>query len=294
VTVGSVDLSVLSGEGGLEDLAVANPEGFSAPHVLDVGGVDVRLDPWSVLDAEGPVDVHAAELRDATVTVEAYALGLKTNVGMLKENIDSFLGAKRADDEEGADGAAGEGGAERRLRIERVSLKNARVQVVFHGPMRTFKRSVGLTDFELHDLGGREGAPAKEIAREVFMAVGAKAKAAMFRMPGPWQSLRNRLLENFDDDDIDRLKNAGRKLLDMGKALRDGASLRDLREAWQADRGGQADGGPEPADGGGAEPVKLREQLKTLRETIRSRREGRLELKNLGKDRIRPDRPALR
>lgn len=281
VKVGSVDLSLLSGKGTINDLAVGNPDGFDSPHALEVGGASVHLDPWSVLDNEAPVDIHTMELSDATVTVEAYVLGLKTNVTAIKENISSYRASR-----DGSDGESGEGegenpslkAAQRKIRIKRMSLKNMQVQVVFHGPLRVRERSIGLNDFELRDLGGQDGAPPREIAKQIFTEIATRARTAMYRMPGPWQKLRNKLLKNLDGEGLDRLKKAGTKLLDV---LQEGTPLRDLRDAWRQDQLGSGDGGP-AGDGGDAGEPALRDQMKALRKSLRNAREGRKRGKRFG------------
>lgn len=292
VTVGSVELSLLSGEGTINDLAVGNPDGFDTPHMLDIGGASVHLDPWSVLDGEAPVDIHSVELNDATVTVEAYLLGMKTNVMAIKNNISSNRADRGgADDEGGEDEGAPSKAAQRKLRIKRLSLKNTRVHVVFHGPGRERERSIGLTDFELRDLGGDDGAPPREIAKQIFTEVATRARAAMFRMPGPWQKLRNKLLKNLDGQGLDRLQKAGTELLD---ALQGGTPVRDLRDAWQQNRLDSGDGGPgrESPDGGGNEDQpELGKRIKALRESIRNAREGRSRAKMLESVRGEPEGP---
>lgn len=48
VTVSSVGVSPLSGNGGIRELRIRNPEGFNEPYAMELGGLDVGVDVGSV------------------------------------------------------------------------------------------------------------------------------------------------------------------------------------------------------------------------------------------------------
>jgi len=45
VRVGRVAFSPTNGQGAIEGLTVANPPGYSAPHILSLDGISVRMSP---------------------------------------------------------------------------------------------------------------------------------------------------------------------------------------------------------------------------------------------------------
>jgi hypothetical protein len=285
VTVRSVDLAPLSGEGTINDFAVTNPEGFSGtPALLDVQRASVKLDPWSVLADDGPVVVHDVEIRDATLSVEASLAAMGSNLGTLKRSVTDYR------EERDASNAA----PRRRIKVARLTTKNVQVVVMFHGPLRTFTRTIRLDDIELRDVGGAEGALPEELAREIVTAVSREAKAAIARSPGPLKEFRNKLLERLDEKGgagLEGLRETGEGLID---GIRNGdiTSFRDLRDALKrqlsgADAGAAADGGPADAGDGGAAPDGIRSDLQQTREKVQGMRESLQQLKRARDERRR-------
>lgn len=235
VSVGDVELSPFDGRGEIEALVAASPPGFDAPELLRVTRTRLHVDPWSLIEDEGPILVHEARIEGTTLTVEAY--GAKTSLGAIKTRLEATRGG-------GGEAKAGgrAGGEGRLLRIERLRLEDTRVAVVFHGRRRTVKRSLLLPDVEMTGLGGARGAPPREIAGEVTAVLGRKARAAILGSEGPWSKLRDAFLRGFEelgDADRARLRETGEKLEAWRKA---GKSLRELRDAVKAAR--RPDGGP--------------------------------------------------
>ena len=93
VTLGGFQLSPLKGEAALQNLRVANPQGYQEPHILSVGVVYVKLNVKSLLEPVIVVEeiridkpAIAYELKDVT----------KNNVSELLANINKNT-AKPAD-----------------------------------------------------------------------------------------------------------------------------------------------------------------------------------------------------
>ncbi len=215
VSVGDVELSPWSGEGTLADLSIANPDGYSEDHALHVGKARVHLDPWSVLSADdaSPVVIHDVEIRGMTISVEGSRA--KVNIREIQEAINSARGDREP--------------FTRRLKIAKLSVKGARIEVLLHAKRRSFERALDVPDFELTDLGGEAGAPAQQIAKEVFGVLASKARGAVGRAKGPFKKLRDALLDRLGEltpEERRELRRQGDKALKRirkgdGKALRD-------------------------------------------------------------------------
>lgn len=214
VKLREVEMSPLSGEGTIRGLSIANPEGFSSKNVLEVGSIEVSLDPWSVFDDDGPIMIHEVVVHEAVVNFEIRRRA--TNVGTLKRNIAGVL--ERAEEEPSAE----EG---RKVIVERVLLSKTKVNIVIGGKRRTVQRSIRIPDIELHDIGEvTNGVLAREALRQVFGALAREVKARVRRTRGPWQGLLEKIRQ-------------GRR--ERGKA---GGLRERVRERV---RGGEApDGGP--------------------------------------------------
>jgi uncharacterized protein involved in outer membrane biogenesis len=119
VTVGRVDLSILTGKVAIQKLNVQNPLGYEIPHLLQLGRVVVKLRPMSLLSET--VQVNQIILEDTTLTIEQK--GLSNN---LSEVMKSIKRDRAAAGGEQARPAEEKG---KKLRIEQVKIKNTKVRV---------------------------------------------------------------------------------------------------------------------------------------------------------------------
>lgn len=177
--VESVKVDLFTGKGSLQDFTIANPEGFSSEHVLEVGSVEVVVDPWTVItNREEPVAVSQISVERAEFTFEMRHKA--SNVKLLKQ----FVKANKRD----------EGGSKRKVIIERFELKNSTVDLVLGGKRRTVRRSVKVPDIVLHDIGkASNGVLAGEAARQIFSAIAKELRSVAGRTPGPWMKLLKRV-----------------------------------------------------------------------------------------------------
>jgi hypothetical protein len=162
VRVDRVALKPGQGKGTIEGLTVANPRGYTAPHLLSLGGISVRLAPGTV--TENPVVIDDIRV---TAPLVVYEMNDKrvANVDVLKKNLGAgkpaLEGKKRPKDKG------------RKLRIRRLVIENAKAEVRVAGDDRT--RTVSLPRIEMKDVGGRNGAPPEEVAKQIVNAIVSEA-----------------------------------------------------------------------------------------------------------------------
>jgi hypothetical protein len=163
VRVSSVSIKLTEGSGTVEGLTVANPRGFSSSHVLSLGSISVRIEPRTVPTTVVVIDeVHITapqvmyEMNDARVS----------NVDVLKKNIGS-QGPSAPKRSPGAKKAAD---SEKRLRIKKLIIEAARVDVRVAG-LAEKPRSVTLKKIEITDIGGPAGATPEQVTKQILSAI---------------------------------------------------------------------------------------------------------------------------
>ena len=157
-----VEIDPLDGRAELHGLVVGNPQGFSTDDALSFDAITMTLDLDS-LTKEAIVVKQISIVRPA-VTYELNAQG--SNLGVIQQNVDRYLGRR---------GAAGSSRAEReagkKFVIGSVTIKNATATVgsaLIHEP----PVSVPLPDVHLRDIGKRSGgATAGEAVKQVLGAL---------------------------------------------------------------------------------------------------------------------------
>jgi hypothetical protein len=169
VTLETVDISLTSGSGKLENLVVGNPESFQSEYAMSLGVISVDIDT-STLSSD--VIVIKEIVIESPQVIYEVALG-STNIGTIQENVAAYaagLGGGGAGGEEPAsdDAAGGEG---KKVIIENLYIRNVRVAVSasFLGG-----KDAGATIPEIHlqDLGKKNGgATAGEVASRVLDAL---------------------------------------------------------------------------------------------------------------------------
>jgi uncharacterized protein involved in outer membrane biogenesis len=181
VRVKSVAVSLRDGSATLEGLTIANPEGFSAPNVFELGEISARIDVGSAFS--DPLVIREIRIAAARVTCELNAAGT-SNVEVIRQAAE---GAGRRGEPRAGPASPGDAGERapsasgRRLIIDRLTLQDGAVSVdarAVGGP----EQSESLPGFELTDIGAKQGGvtPAEAgrvivtaLARDVAVAVAA-------------------------------------------------------------------------------------------------------------------------
>ncbi|MEK6742438.1 MAG: hypothetical protein AABZ15_02460 [Nitrospirota bacterium] len=162
VRVRGVALNPVKGRGVIEGLTVANPHGYSAPHILSLGAISVRIEPRSI--ASNPVVIDDIRITSPLVVYETNEAKV-ANVDVLKKNLGAYRPEKPAT--RGKKGTKEEG---KRLRIRHLVIENAKAEVRV-AALGDKPRIVTLGRIEMTDIGGKNGAPPEEVAKQIVTAI---------------------------------------------------------------------------------------------------------------------------
>lgn len=95
ITVGDVDISLLRGKVELDDLVVGNPENFKTPHAFKLTKIFVDLEPASIF--KDKIIINEVQILAPEITYEVAPLKLESNIGVIQDNVNTFLPAKEED-----------------------------------------------------------------------------------------------------------------------------------------------------------------------------------------------------
>ena len=157
VRVESVTLDLAKGKGAITGLTVANPRGYSAPHIMSLGSISVRVSPRSV--AADPAVIDDIRISSPLVVYEMNDDRV-ANVDALKKNLVPDRPAK----------TKSAPGTEKRLRIRQLVIENAKADVRI-AALDGRPRTVTLPRIEMKDIGGKRGAPPEAVAKEIASAI---------------------------------------------------------------------------------------------------------------------------
>ena len=166
VELDEVKLSPADGAGTLRGLRIGNPKGFRAPHAATVGTIALAIDPTTVV--KDVVLVRRIAVQRPSITYEP---GAKCgNFDVLQRNVERYVGA-------GGDAKGG-----RRLIVESLIIRGARVTYAPQVGRGTATISFDLPDIQLRDVGkSRGGVTPGELAKIIVDALAARIAEVMAR-----------------------------------------------------------------------------------------------------------------
>jgi hypothetical protein len=159
VRVGSVSLEPVKGKGAIKGLTVENPPGYSAPHILSLGGISVRIAPRAI--AENPIVIDDVRISAPLVVYEMNDDRV-ANVDVLKKNLGADKPAKPAGEKKSA--------KYKLLRIRHLVIENAKAEIRV-AAIGDKPRIIALSRIEMTDIGGKNGAPPEEVAKQITSAI---------------------------------------------------------------------------------------------------------------------------
>lgn len=166
VELDEVKLSPADGAGTLRGLRIGNPKGFRAPHAATVGTIALAIDPTTVV--KDVVLVRRIAVERPSITYEPGAKG--GNFDVLQRNVERYVGA-------GGDAKGG-----RRLIVESLIIRGARVTYAPQVGRGTATISFDLPDIQLRDVGkSRGGVTPGELAKIIVDALAARIAEVMAR-----------------------------------------------------------------------------------------------------------------
>jgi hypothetical protein len=158
VRVDKVQIKLTEGTAAIYGLTVANPQGFEAPHAFSLGEVSVGIDINSL--NKSPIVINDVTIAAPEIFFEINA-DKKANLDVLSKNL--AAGAPAEQPEQKPEPAA----KEPRLRIKKVTLSKAALEAKVV-PLNNKEYSLKLPTIEMKNLGGKNGAPPAQIARQMF------------------------------------------------------------------------------------------------------------------------------
>lgn len=165
VELDEVRLAPADGAGTLRGLRIGNPAGFRAPHAATAGTIALAVDPASVM--KDVVLVRRIAVERPSITYEPGAKG--SNFEVLQRNVARYVG-----------GGEAKGG--RRLVVETLTIRGARVTYAPQVGRGTATIAFDLPDIQLRDIGkDRGGVTPGELARIVVDALVARIAETMAR-----------------------------------------------------------------------------------------------------------------
>lgn len=200
VGLGKADFSIdlKQGRGELQNLTVANPEGFSDANLLTLGQVVLAIEPQSVLEEVIVVD----EVTLSGVNILAEHKGVKdTNLQALLDNIQSqssSSGPASSDSEEG--------GKEVLLAVKKLVFSDNSVSVKSE---KLGSYDLQIPSFTVTDLGSAEqGLTPTQLASAALKPLVKKAQKEVEEKlkDGLEDKAKEKLLDKLSDDQKDKLE----------------------------------------------------------------------------------------
>lgn len=195
----SASLNIGGGSLALNNLAVSNPEGFTAQNFLSLRRGVIDVDAGSVLEDEVKIDSFIIE----GVTLNLEQIDKKGNYQVLLDNI------KRLD--------LSSSGESQKFRIGLIALRDINVTGSLNLLGKKIEKSFKLDNFSIRDVGSDNGAKISEVTATVVKTLISKALAAG---SGLFPEGFGKNLGDLKDQGIDKIKTeASDKLKDLGKSL---------------------------------------------------------------------------
>lgn len=162
ITLDSVDISVLSGQGTIKGMVIGNPEGYKTESAIRMGEATLQLAPKSLLSDK--IVVNKINVVAPEITFEGSLKG--SNLTKLLANVEEFTASLASQGSR-----KGGGGAGRKLQVDDFRITGAKVNLSMT-MLGGKKMSVPLPDIHLENLGaGPEGITAGELIKQVLSVV---------------------------------------------------------------------------------------------------------------------------
>jgi hypothetical protein len=166
VTLDEAKLSPSAGTGALRGLRIGNPKGFRTPHAATVGQVEIALVPETV--AKDVVIVKRIAVESPSIIYEPGNAG--SNFDAMQRNVERYLGAGSSEK------------SSRKLIVESLTIRNARVTYAPSVGRGSARIEFNLPEINLRDIGkNRGGVTAGELTKIVLDALVARIAETLGR-----------------------------------------------------------------------------------------------------------------
>lgn len=164
-TLGSAGLAIFGGKVGLHDLSIASPDGYSAPHMLEVGDTNVA--------------VSYGQLRNDPVHVNNITINKPKLVIEQQNGVFNFKKAMEQMPKGDAPPATKSEGQPLKLIIDELTVKDAEVVIRPNLPGMSGDITVPVASITMKDVGtgdgSKNGAAVKDVVMQVISALAASA-----------------------------------------------------------------------------------------------------------------------
>jgi len=162
VSVNNVQLALTKGEGTISGLRVANPQGFSANNIFQLGRIAVKVDPASVTG--NTVVIPHVLITAPHILYEINKSGM-SNLKALQQAIDQSMPKGKSE----ASADKSEGG--KKIIIRKLVIDDAQADIHL-GALIDKQMSAKLPRIELNNIGEKSGgASPAEVGRQVISAI---------------------------------------------------------------------------------------------------------------------------
>ncbi len=213
VRVDRVHIEIKNGAGTINGLTIANPEGFSSPLAFSLGEIHTRIDITSL--QHEPYIIDEIRIVAPQVYMEMNA-DRKTNLNELKNNLMASIPASKT--KAGSAEQAERKAKEPLLIIRRVLFTDGNIQARLV-PLNNKEYQLKLPRLNITDLGGKRGATATQITKEILTRLTDQA--------------RDEIRKKGIDQQLDKLKEQVRTKVDAEKAKLKAKSDTKLEEEKQ-------------------------------------------------------------
>lgn len=160
VNVGSVDISLLKGTFGINNLVIGSPKGFEGKNILSVGKIAVKVDMKTI--TKPTIIIPSVVIDKAVATVEANSNGL--NLVALKKNIEAF--AAQGSNTQMKTEKTNQAKQEKKVIIDQLDFTNASLNMVLFGSQMT----TPLPDIHRQGIGRNSSKTISQSIAEVLNA----------------------------------------------------------------------------------------------------------------------------
>jgi hypothetical protein len=207
VRVDDVELSILGGKLGLENLAIDNPPGYQHEKLLELGEANITVQTRSLL--RDVVNIKDIRLDSADIVLEQKGIS-----GNNLQDIIKRLPPKQESEPSG-----------KKLHIDKLELTNARVKVkLLPVPGKVDTLTFKLAPIRLTDLGSQNDLNTITLSRKILLAIaGGIAEQGADVLPTEMLGSLASQLRKFDAVP-QALLTEGRKILEAGTGIGEGGA----------------------------------------------------------------------
>ncbi|HUH57726.1 MAG TPA: hypothetical protein VL020_04330 [Pseudomonadales bacterium] len=168
-SLGSIDIALMDGRTSMQNLNIANPQGFDAPHLLQLGKGTLAINLQSL--TQDTIIIPEISFADLTLNIEQ-----KDRTSNVKKLMDG-MGTKTPSDTDKADKRGTQDGdsstAAKQFIIKRVVLNNIKVNAKISAMNNVLTNaSVTIPSIQLKDIGqSSDGLPLEAIIKELVNAI---------------------------------------------------------------------------------------------------------------------------